>query len=966
MRRSTTSNDGWFWTNLRIYTPFRALAVGIAAATLTVGCGREAGMARELESLPFGAGREVSSELTLEDKLERDADQLRVQLSSDEQLDRARVERMAKRVSKSVAVLEAKLVSSEGKLATLENEAALARVSEAREAVSAARTAFDRSVVTFGSSQSDAGVALLKALNELVPAEAQQPLSAGMAFRDTDPVRASVPLSSSSTPAYAAPTSGSPASSLPRTPGADDLAATPETKVTPPIQELANDLDRDPVKIFNYVRNTIKFEPYLGIRKGAGGTLSEKSGSDSDQAALLIALLRASGTHARFVQGTVELAPAQVRAWLGLNGTEATDGQLADILASGGLPTSQVKANGQVAKIRTGHVWAEAYVANDAYRGVDEGLGNKGWVALDPSVKSLRDKEEVVDVGFSPSEVEDLGQSLIDGVNEEPDADSFTFDLSAAQPKLNAIAQTATTGGAPANVESALDIDGVEIEQRNLPVLPSSLPFRTIAVTGEVRGLPEQLFSRVVVEVKGATPSGRIPTVGDDAEGGLSTVVRTMDAAYGRFTIAYSPASQEDAELVDAYHGLFDTPANAARVVPVARLNGEVVASGAAPVGMGYTQRLRLKYISPGFAPDVVDNPLGAGGLTALSIDVGTKTLAQVESRWNRLDALPTATAANTGTDARLGEMLAAAGDLYFLKNDVFNASAVGKRKNVHVQRAVSGALVQLGLRTTVVAGFPLSVGVSGVAVDVDQDVQAVNAFGEDRDLHEKLYMEASASTASASESDCLDVQFQTRGAVSTSRALAAAVKQGIPIFHITSANAASVMPQLQISPAVASQITEAVAGGASVTVPKRTMSMDGWTGDVYILEKDGARDYRITGGSSGAILNILKFFVPGVGEAKDASELLDLLSVMINNGVADGGKCFVVILLQIIGMAAGVLYDILYGIAIAALFAIIIGAGVATGGLAAILFVLLILVVLDQLLDAVKNDAAEECTGGP
>ena len=65
--------------------------------------------------------------------------------------------------------------------------------------------------------------------------------------------------------------------------------------VTPDIQALADGLQDDPLKIFNYVHDHIRYSIYFGAKKGANLTLLEKSGNDFDQSALLVALLRAAG-----------------------------------------------------------------------------------------------------------------------------------------------------------------------------------------------------------------------------------------------------------------------------------------------------------------------------------------------------------------------------------------------------------------------------------------------------------------------------------------------------------------------------------------------------------------------------------------------------------------------------------------------------------------------------------------------
>src|SRR5260221_73981 len=65
--------------------------------------------------------------------------------------------------------------------------------------------------------------------------------------------------------------------------------------ITPQIQALADGLQDNPQRIFDYVHDHIKFVLYFGSKKGAELTLLERSGNDFDQSALLVALLSAAG-----------------------------------------------------------------------------------------------------------------------------------------------------------------------------------------------------------------------------------------------------------------------------------------------------------------------------------------------------------------------------------------------------------------------------------------------------------------------------------------------------------------------------------------------------------------------------------------------------------------------------------------------------------------------------------------------
>ena len=137
------------------------------------------------------------------------------------------------------------------------------------------------------------------------------------------------------------------------------------------------------LEIYNYVKTQITFDAYYGARKGAEGTLAQKSGNDYDQAGLLVALLRANGIPAYYVRGEMLLSPEQAQEW-----TAAADAMAAvSQLAAQGIPVTALTAGGRIAAVRMERVWVKALVPYENYRGAGENNGEKVWIALDPAFK---------------------------------------------------------------------------------------------------------------------------------------------------------------------------------------------------------------------------------------------------------------------------------------------------------------------------------------------------------------------------------------------------------------------------------------------------------------------------------------------------------------------------------------------------------------------------------------------------
>jgi YD repeat-containing protein len=170
--------------------------------------------------------------------------------------------------------------------------------------------------------------------------------------------------------------------------GALTSPATSTDPRDPRIQLLADNLDNDAWRIYEYVKNFIEITPQFGLQKGAFGAILDGYGNPFDQANLMVELLREAGHTASYQFGEIEFSGAsaqsgiaQFTSWMG---TDSARGAC-ELLAGGGIPaiingssstdcSTHSNISGSLNSVRMSHVWVIA------------DLGN-GTRAYDPSFK---------------------------------------------------------------------------------------------------------------------------------------------------------------------------------------------------------------------------------------------------------------------------------------------------------------------------------------------------------------------------------------------------------------------------------------------------------------------------------------------------------------------------------------------------------------------------------------------------
>ncbi|MCC6639923.1 MAG: hypothetical protein IT386_02025, partial [Deltaproteobacteria bacterium] len=249
----------------------------------------------------------------------------------------------------------------------------------------------------------------------------------------------------------------------------------PDVVFSPAIVAKAAALGNEPVRIYEFVRNDLGYQPYYGLMKGPDATLRSGAGNEYDLAALLVSLLRASGTPARFVRGRIHVTTDQAKRWTGASSQTG-----ANILFRNSQPQGwstlirSVTTGGGIDRL---HLWVEAEVPLARYRGAGGDPRGRAWVPLDPSYKL---RKWNADPGFISGASPEIGmnytgeggyyRSINPKLPVEIFEDQYRAHLAANHPTVSL---EQTTFGGPVEVERA-------------GVIPTSLPYTVLDAISQV------------------------------------------------------------------------------------------------------------------------------------------------------------------------------------------------------------------------------------------------------------------------------------------------------------------------------------------------------------------------------------------------------------------------------------------------------------------------------------------------
>jgi cell wall-associated NlpC family hydrolase/transglutaminase-like putative cysteine protease len=613
----------------------------------------------------------------------------------------------------------------------------------------------------------------------------------------------------------------------------DDLAETVEVQLTPEIRAKAAELGNSPVRIYEWVRNSIDYQAYYGALKSAPQTFIEGAGNDFDQASLLIALLRASNIAAKYVYGTVEIPIEKIMSWLG----NVTDPYMAvTMLATQGIPIKIAMAGGTIKAVQIEHVWVSAWIDYNPSRGTVHKQGNT-WIPLDPSFKQYTAQKG-------------MNMYSLMGFNAEQFLESYIRDprdVTAYQDYGKRLVDYVDTNLPNATIEDVFGASAVN-QSRSIVVKEYSyflgtLPYKVITKAGQFSGIPSPYRYSIGIQVEGDEFE---ETAGLNYSGWLSTL------SDKRVTLSYEPATADDESLVVQYGGMMlAVPPYLLNVKPVLKINGVTVASGAA-IGLGIDQNLVVNFTGADGDVGRVQHVITAGDYSAIIL-TAQKTPSSVSSK-NIVTLFENAKGYNAAVntiDDLLGQMLYAIGNAYFyhigFENDVYSKSL-----QLEYRHQPSETLVKHGISVNYIFGIPRTVSEGNVNIDVARNINSIFSPMHDKE-REKTFAMLSGLSASAWESKILEVFFDIPS-VSAVRLLKLASEKNIPLNTIDSTNIIDALPQLRVGAAVKDDIENAVSAGNIIIIPQSEVTYNQWVGTGYIVinPDTGAAGYMISGGLAG------------------------------------------------------------------------------------------------------------------
>ena len=210
------------------------------------------------------------------------------------------------------------------------------------------------------------------------------------------------------------------------------------------------------------------------------------------------------------------------------------------------------------------------------------------------------------------------------------------------------------------------------------------------------------------------------------------------------------------------------------------------------------------------------------------------------------------------------GAMIQAGVQSYFAINQAQDTIAAKQHGNVIKQPFMSFGSFATYVHPTQRYGIIFGASPKGMQMDIDQIMyQAVSKNNSTEEL--KGFILSQGPHESANEhlvpeqlfDDPKTKEKEAQG-ISAVKALQIASSQGQTIYTVTKANYAEVLPKLNHSTDVMTDVRNAINAGKEVTISQKQVHAFGWSGTGYIVldPESGVGGYLIGGGADGGMIN--------------------------------------------------------------------------------------------------------------
>ncbi|MCR5147509.1 MAG: transglutaminase-like domain-containing protein, partial [Eubacterium sp.] len=139
-----------------------------------------------------------------------------------------------------------------------------------------------------------------------------------------------------------------------------------------------------PLDIYNYIRTHIASEFGIKYRRQADDVKTAGKATASENAALLVTMLRDKGYDAKYVHGQAVISEEQVKYMTGASSID----KAADVYKEYGIQPTKLTSNGATIGLIVEHIWVRAYLPMTDYRGAKDNQGEYAWIGLDAYIKS--------------------------------------------------------------------------------------------------------------------------------------------------------------------------------------------------------------------------------------------------------------------------------------------------------------------------------------------------------------------------------------------------------------------------------------------------------------------------------------------------------------------------------------------------------------------------------------------------